>query len=164
MAATTTTDVLDRAGVSRGALYHHFADRAGLVAAVYEAESAAAVAAAAPPSITGFAIDDLLAGAMRWLSVVARPDTARILIEDGPRELGLVRCREIEERHSLAPVVAALDAARAAGVIETPDTTLLARMVNAILTEAALAGLHAPRRRHTEIAAETERRIRNLLS
>ena len=37
-AATTTRDILDAAGVSRGAMYHHFASRDELLSVVYEAE------------------------------------------------------------------------------------------------------------------------------
>ncbi|WP_374114768.1 TetR/AcrR family transcriptional regulator, partial [Streptomyces cellostaticus] len=82
------------AGVSRGAVYHHFPSRDDVIAAVYESEAAAAIARAAdrmPEGATGY--ERLIAGCLAWLDEVSRPGARLILIEDGPAVLGWRRCR-----------------------------------------------------------------------
>ncbi len=75
--------------MTRGALYHQFADKADLFAAVLdEAEAeiaqrvAGAVAGLDPADTTGM----LLAGADAWLDASTEPDLQRIVLLDGPSE------------------------------------------------------------------------------
>src|SRR5438552_5380159 len=99
------------AGMTRGALYHQFADKADLFAAVLdevEAEIAQRVAAAVagldPADTTGM----LLAGARAWLDASADPDLQRIVLLDGPSVLGWERWREICLRHTVGLIAALL--------------------------------------------------------
>lgn len=163
IAGTTTQDVLEGSGVSRGAMYHHFASREDLVAAVYEHEAAGAIErASARRGAGGSPIEDLLASCLAWLDEVGRRDVARILIVDGPAALGWARCREIEERHSLGRVRAGLEAAVRAGEVDVVSSDLVARMLNAVLTEAALSIVRSRQRRKAR--REAEAAIRQLVS
>src|SRR5258708_34281490 len=90
--------------MTRGALYHQFADKADLFAAVLdEAEAeiaqrvAGAVAGLDPAHTTGM----LLAGADAWLDASTEPDLQRIVLLDGPSVLGGARWRAICLRHTL---------------------------------------------------------------
>ncbi|MDJ0786418.1 MAG: helix-turn-helix domain-containing protein [Myxococcota bacterium] len=163
---TTTQAVLEEAGLSRGALYHHFDSREELVAAVYERESAAAIERAlSRASGPDGSLESLLSACLAWLDEVAKPRVARILLEGGPSELGFLRCREIEARHSLGRMAASLDAAARAGEIELVEKSLVARMLNALLTEAALAIAEAPSPREARRArADAESALRQLVS
>ncbi|WP_116388052.1 TetR/AcrR family transcriptional regulator [Cupriavidus taiwanensis] len=89
-AETSTPDVCAAAGITRGALYHHFADKRDLFRHVL-AEEAAAVAAdieAATPSGQD-AAEALLDGAQAYLQAMTVPGRTRLLLVEGPAVLGL---------------------------------------------------------------------------
>ena len=68
-AATSTPAIVEAAGVTRGALYHHFPDKQAIFRAVVEAESAAVAAAIeAADTPTMSALDRLLAGAEAYIT------------------------------------------------------------------------------------------------
>src|SRR5258708_13508833 len=99
--------------MTRGALYHQFADKADLFAAVLdEAEAeiaqrvAGAVAGLDPADTTGM----LLAGADAWLDASTEPDLQRLVLLDGPSLLGWDRCRETCLRHPAGLLPALLQA------------------------------------------------------
>ncbi|MEM9516790.1 MAG: helix-turn-helix domain-containing protein [Actinomycetota bacterium] len=140
--ATSIAEILDDAGVSRGALYHHFDSKEDVFAAVFSDVSADAVAhanAAARPGQTP--LTSFLAGCRAWLSIVRRPDVAQVLLIDGPTALGWERCRALEQATSLHVTEAGIRAATRAGEISPPSTRAAALLVNALLAEAALASL-----------------------
>ena len=152
---TTTRAILEVAEISRGAMYHHFASVEDLIAAVYEQEAAGAIQRAVqrhPP--TDSPIEEMLETCLAWLDELSDPDVARILAVDGPAALGWERCREIEERHSLAQMCAWLDAASHAGEINIVSSDLVARILNATLTEAALSIVRSRKKRRARADAE----------
>lgn len=154
--ATNTEAILRAAGVSRGALYHHFESKDELVAAVYEEQAAASIERATRPKrVDRPALDWLLEGCLAWMDDASRPDVARILLEEGPAALGWDRCRQIEDRHGLARIRTALQFAVEAGEIHLESVDLLARMLSAALGEAAIALARAHDRAGVRAEAET---------
>lgn len=114
-AGTATEAILEAAGVKRGALYHHFRDKAALFGAVCDqigAEAGQEVLEAAEAAPTR--LDGLIDGSVAWVAFMLRPDARRVLLIDAPTVLGSRRWREIDEASSasyLAPGIAeALDA------------------------------------------------------
>ncbi len=96
-AATGTETILAAAGVTRGALYHHFADKRALFAAVcetlhVEAQAVIETDADAAPS----AFDGLIAGCLGFLDFMVRPEVRRILILDAPSVLGWAAWNEMD--------------------------------------------------------------------
>ncbi len=140
---TTIADILAAAGVSRGALYHHFTTKEDLFAAVYAQVSADAIARAGRTGQAarskGARLDALIGSCLRWIDIAVDDAVATILFVEGPKALGWDRCRDIEEAASLGRVRAGLAAAARAGEIAGADLDLTARIVNAALAEAALA-------------------------
>lgn len=162
-AGTTTRDILDAAGVSRGAMYHHFASRDELLAAVYEAEAAGAIERALASRTPGASeLANLEAACLAWLGEIAKPEVARIVAVEGPAALGWERCREIEETYGLGSIRVGLEAAARAGEVEVASIDLAARILNAALTEAALSILRA--RRKGRARSEAEDTLRQLIS
>lgn len=144
--ATGTHDVVALAGVTRGALYHHFADKEALFEAIFrEAEGELQRAAAAP--ILEMEVDpwrQLQEGLQSFLSVVARnTGLQRILLIDGPVVLGWCKWRELETEFTLGLLILGLQGLMDSRLIKTQAVAPLAHLVQAALNEAALLIAHA---------------------
>jgi AcrR family transcriptional regulator len=127
------------ARVTRGAFYHHFADKPALFEALVirlQAEALAKVSTASA-KMTDPA-DRLKAGSAAFLDICVEPSYRRLVIEDAPAILGTARCREIEEDSVIGVMVAALMARHEAGRFNPPDPRLAARMIASMLCEAAI--------------------------
>jgi AcrR family transcriptional regulator len=100
--ATTIEAVLTAAGISKGALYHHFAGKDDLFEAVFvtiETDVIARVGAAAQGETT--AAGALAAGCKAWLRLAGDPVVRRIVLIDAPAALGWHRWRELDEIYPL---------------------------------------------------------------
>ena len=132
-------EIVERAGVTRGAMYHHFGSKEELFRAVYEqieeeltaAVIRAAVAAGPAP------MEQLRAGSLAFLDAASRPDVRRIVLLDGPSVLPLAVRRELSERYGLGLVRESLRAVMDAGVIARQPVEPLANILLAALHEAA---------------------------
>jgi AcrR family transcriptional regulator len=165
-AAVGTEDIARAAGVTRGALYHQFADKTELFAAVYEeleVEVTRRLAAGALAQATD-AVAALGAAAREMLDVLAEPGVERILLIDGPSALGWERCREIAMRHGLGLVTRALEAAMAAGQLAPGPVLPLAHLLIGALDEGALYVARADDRAaaRTEVTATFARLLDGL--
>ncbi len=142
-----TERIVQAAGVTRGALYHQFSDKADLFAAVFE-EVEAELTQRLAELMTTAPADDLqalmLAGADAWLDASIEPEVQRIVLLDGPAVLGWERWREIGLRYGLGLVTGALAAAVASGQIADQPVEPLAHALVGALDEAALYVARAP--------------------
>ena len=131
-------EIVERAGLTRGALYHHFASKEDLFAAVYEEverELTEAVVAAA--AATTDPVEGLRLGAFAFLDAAATPEVRRIVLLDGPAVLPAEVRHDIAQRYGLGLVREALRAADAAGRLAVGPVDLLAPVLLAALHEAA---------------------------
>lgn len=136
---TSIESVLVRAGIARGALYHHFASKAELFDAVAEevfVEIAQGTAAAARGGRTP--LERLRAGSQAWLGMALDPAVQRIALIDPPTALGWARWRELDEQYTLGGLRAAMRSLAADGRVPEGEVQLLANMLLAALNEAAL--------------------------
>jgi AcrR family transcriptional regulator len=147
-AAVGTEEIVRAAGVTRGALYHHFRDKEALFAAVYEeverelAEDMSARALATMAERGPWAALEL--GADLWLDASASEEVQRIVLLDGPAVLGWEAWREIAERYGVGLVEAVLQAAIDAGELEPAPVRPLALVLLAALDELALFLARSP--------------------
>ncbi|GAA5315420.1 MAG: TetR/AcrR family transcriptional regulator [Candidatus Pelagadaptatus aseana] len=140
---THTGEILKHAGVSRGAMYHHFKSKQELFEAVFIAESDKAIAEASDAAGRDASpFNNLIAASLAWLQVVRRAEVASILLEQGPQVLGWQRARSLEAESSLGLMVKGLQAAVAKGEVSVPSIEMAARLINAILAESALTALY----------------------
>lgn len=88
-AETGTPEIVAAAKITRGALYHHFADKAALFRAIVEAEARAVAEAIERDTVNpGSALDALMTGARSYFREMAVPGRVRLLLLDGPAVLG----------------------------------------------------------------------------
>lgn len=129
------------AGVSRGALYHQFADKVELFAAVYESVEER-LGLRADDRISAVGETDPLAmmrlGAEVWLDACAEPEVQRIALIDGPAVLGWERWREIGLRYGLGLLEAILTHAVNTGRIPSRPVPPLAYVLIGALDEVAV--------------------------
>jgi len=111
-AETGTEDVVKQAGVTRGALYYHFADKRALFEAVVEQE--AALILAAIEEAAGKAkspLDALIRGSAAFLDACLEPGTRRIFLLDAPSVIGWQRWREIDAQYGSGSLRRGVEAA-----------------------------------------------------
>jgi AcrR family transcriptional regulator len=136
--ATSIAEILDAAGVAKGALYHHFETKAALFDAVLDrvvqeiAEAAADRARRAPDPAAS-----LKAGCGAWLEMTLDPAIQRIALLDAAAVVGWARVREIDDRHTLSGMRRNLERLAEQSGLDA-DIDLLAHMVLAAVNEAAL--------------------------
>lgn len=137
--ATATPEIVAEAGVTRGALYHHFADKTALFAAVFEAETrivAAEIEAGSVGSAT--ARDALLSGARAYFAAMRKPGRCRILLVDGPAALGPAEAQRIDALHAGRTLREGLDIATSTGAIRALPVEALSTVLSAAFDRAAL--------------------------
>lgn len=138
-AATSIDEIVGAAGVTRGALYHHFANKRDVFRAVFiQLEDEFTETSKRAVSRDADAWTNLIAGCRAYLDTCLDRDIRRILVLDGPGVLGYDDWRGIEERYALRPIRLGLVGAMDAGRIATQPSTPLARLVLAAVNEAGL--------------------------
>ena len=135
----SSEQIVEAAGVTRGALYHHFDGKRGLFAAVFERIEAELVTRFDLSEVGGKGpLDALLAAVDQFLDLSLETDVQRIALIDGPSVLGWEAWHEVEARHGLGLIEAGLGAARDAGEIRDVPIPELALMLLGAMIEAAL--------------------------
>jgi AcrR family transcriptional regulator len=138
-AGVGTEEIVRAAGVTRGALYHQFADKRELFAAVVEELDAELIAEAAASAAGHDDPVEALRAALRgWIAASARPHVHRIVLMDAPAVLGWDAWRAIGERHALGAIIVELQAGIDAGALAPQPVRPLAHVVMGALGEATL--------------------------
>lgn len=138
-AQTSTEEVVRRAGVTRGALYHHFGSKEGIFVAVLDAvqgDVARQVAAAALGESDAF--EQLRAGCHAFLNAALDPRVQRIALIDAPSVLGWDTWREQDAAHSQRLLHLALEDLSARGIISGISPVAATYLLSGAMNEAAL--------------------------
>jgi AcrR family transcriptional regulator len=138
-AGTSTEEIVRQAGLTRGALYHHFRDKRDLFRATFEAVEQEVVEKVA---VTALSETDpwqqQIAALEAFLDSCLDPAVQQIVLVDAPSVLGLATWREIEAAYGLGLVRAGLELVMDAGLIERQPIEPLAHLIFGALTEAGL--------------------------
>jgi AcrR family transcriptional regulator len=140
--AVGTPEIAEAAGVTRGAMYHQYADKRALFRAVVElvegeviTRLVETVEAAAPPAPA----DALLAAADAWLQIATDPEVRQLVLLDAPRVLGWAEFRDISLGSSLGLTEQLLTEVIDAGQLKPQPTRPLATIILGALDEAAMS-------------------------
>ena len=164
-ASVGTEEIVQAAGVSRGALYHQFRDKAELFAAVAEEVEAEIVDRVASGAGTAAdPVEELRTGIRLFLDACAEPEVERIILLDAPAVLGWESWRDLAARYGLGLVQIALQSAMDAGAIVPQPVDPLAHFVIGALDECALyvARAQDPATAREECVAIFDRIFRSL--
>lgn len=138
-AATGTPEVAEGAGVTRGALYHHFRDKEALFRAVVEAEAAdVAAEIGAGASGAGTPLEALRDGGRAYFAAMREPGRVRLMLVEGPAVLGPAVMRGIDLATGGRELRRGIEEALGPGAPAARAATL-ADLVSAVFDRAALA-------------------------
>jgi AcrR family transcriptional regulator len=144
-ADTATEEVVRRARVTRGALYHHFKDKKDLFKAVLlEEEKRLAESTALASTGETDPLNALVKATEAFLDECLDPAVRQIVLIDAPAVLGWEQYRQIDDEHFLAGVVAVFEAAIQLGLIPRQPVAPLARIMMGAVHEATMLLAHAP--------------------
>ena len=139
-AGASAENIVAAAGVSRGALQHHFVDKRSLFLAVYEqleSEVVATTAAAGMSVGHDDPLEVLRAGCHAYLDAMLDPAVQRICAIDGPAVLSHETRDEITDRYAFGLVRGTVQEAIDRGEIEEAPVEPLTRMLLAAIMAAA---------------------------
>jgi AcrR family transcriptional regulator len=143
-AATGTEDIVGAARVTRGALYHHFRDKADLFTSVMEqcAREMAERLIEQETRRAELGRQDtwslLRTGFQSFLDACADADFQRIVLIEGPAVLGHSAWDALVEKHGYVLLAEALAQAEQEGDIDPLPVAPLTRMLGALISEASL--------------------------
>jgi AcrR family transcriptional regulator len=141
-AQTGREEIAERAGVTRGALYHHFASKTDVAEAVVDDLLAELVDLVVAAAQRGNGVrEQLQLGCRAYMDACADPSMARILA-DAPAVLGVAHCRALDAASSVPLLEQVFAAASAEGIPVPGDPTIVATLLLGILNEggAMIAG------------------------
>jgi AcrR family transcriptional regulator len=159
-----TPEIAAAAGVTRGAMYHQFTDKAALFLAVIEAveqdmmgrlADAVAASGAATPAAA------LRTAAEQWLVICVDPEIRQLMLLDAPSVLGWEGFRDVTQRYSLGMTEQLLIEAMNAGQLPDQPARPLAHILIGALDEAAMLIATADNREQTR--ADVHQVMRRLL-
>ena len=167
-AAVGTEEIVRAAGLTLGALYHHFGGKRDLFEAVHielEAELTQRIAAGALAGAPESPIEAMRAGAEMLLDACTEPEVQRIVLLDAPAVLGWDRWREIATEYGLGLIEASLKAAMDAGAISRAPLRPLAHLLMGALDEGAMLVARAedPERTKAEVMEILDALIEGLM-
>ncbi|MBV4534090.1 TetR family transcriptional regulator [Pseudomonas sp. SWRI107] len=154
-AETSMDDLTAQAGLTRGALYHHFGDKKGLLAAVVEqidAEMDARLQAISDTAASAW--EGFVTRCRAYLEMALETDIQRLVLRDAKAVLGGVTPEA--QRQCVESLRRLLEQLMAQGVVAQADPEALAALVYGSLSEAAVwiaDGEHGAARLEQAIAA-----------
>lgn len=136
--ATSIDDIASRAGVAKGAVYHHFDSKEEIFGRVFERMTAELAALVPPAARTGKdLLDSIGRGTLKYLTTIASDDFRQVLLIDGPAVLGWGKWREVDARYfgglMKAPLETMLEDSASQRELEA-----LGHLIAGAVTEAAL--------------------------
>lgn len=163
-----TPEIAKEAGLTRGAMYHQFADKAALFRGVVEAveqDVMARMATLVASSGAATPADAIRAAVDAWLEVSGDPEVRQLILLDAPAVLGWAGFREVAQRYSLGMTEQLLAEAIRAGQLARQPVRPLATVMIGALDEAAMAIATAddPKRARREIRQVLRRLIDGML-
>lgn len=160
---TPQSDIVAAAGVTTGAIYHHFGDKKGLFRAVAESvEQEILDYVVSNLGEVKFNLPTLKKGVELTLERCADPDIQRIVFRDAPTIFGHREWREVEINYAFGLMRNALAAMAEQGVISIRDPDMMAQVILANIIELAHAVAESSKKKAA--LQEAKRMMRSILN
>ena len=154
--AASIDEIAAKAGLTKGAFYHHHTDKKAVFLEVFEAVEEELTARVRQASRAADPWAGLKAGCLAFLDEAMREDVQRIVFKEGPSVLGWDMWHEIDARYGLAMIQRGLELSAAAGFIRKRPFRPLALLLFGALCEAAreIGGAANPKSARRVFASE----------
>jgi AcrR family transcriptional regulator len=163
--ATSIDGIAAKAGVAKGAVYHHFESKEEIFTRVLE-DVQAEIAALPPPAATRAMkdpLDQIAAETLRYLLAATEPSHKRILLIDGPAVIGWKKWREIDDRFFGAGAKAAMMHVLGAGASPREVDAVTHLMMGAVMEACLVCATAADAKRAArELSAGLRRMLEGL--
>lgn len=136
-AGASMDDLCAEAGVTRGALYHNFGGKEGLLEAVIRQIDGEIGERLLVTGGDAVGRESFVQTCLAYLEAALDPEVRRIVFQDGPAVLGQ-RLRDIDQEGSVEPLRDAIAELQAQGAFVEGDPAALAVLVNGAMIDAAL--------------------------
>lgn len=137
-AATNTEQIAAKAGVTKGAVYHHFSGKDDLFCAVFEQVQLEVSNRVSSVFVQLDAWEALVAGCELWVDAHQTPEVQQIVLRDARSVLGADVVRDLDVRFGAVSLRGALRKGMVAGVLDRQPLRPLALMLAGALKEACL--------------------------
>ncbi len=138
-ANASTEEIVHQAGVTRGALYHHFGSKDGLFQAVLaNVQKDVGMRIKAVANQTDDMWQQLIAGCIAFLEASLDPQVQRIMLIDAPAVLGWSLWRELDAQHSMKSLQEALSALMDDGQVVPLPLMALTHLLSGAMNEGSL--------------------------
>jgi AcrR family transcriptional regulator len=138
-AQASTEAIVHLAGVTRGALYHHFGSKEGLFKAVVaEVQRDVAQRVAEASQTTADPWDQLLVGCRAFLQASLEPDVQRIMLIDGPATIGWEAWRQMDAHNAMRLLEEGIRELADMGLIEVASVRAATHLLSGAMNEAVL--------------------------
>jgi AcrR family transcriptional regulator len=159
-AATSTSQIVAASGLTKGALYHHFADKLSLFRAVVEeleTEIAMRVAAATEGETDTW--ESIRTACRAYLDACLQSDVQRIVVLDAPAVLGWHEWCEIDKHYGIEMFEGYLNDAAAQGLLSGQQPDVVATLLLGALNVAARVAGASESDDAREVVAQTIDRL-----
>jgi AcrR family transcriptional regulator len=163
---TAAEEIVRRAGLTRGALYHHFEDKQDLFRAVIDEMEGDIGEKIEEAGRAQYGLREVvMAGYRAFLDAALDQEMRRTFFLDGPSVLGW-EWHEMDARHAVGKIEEGLEALIAEGLMESQPVRPLARLINGALLEAAffVAASEDPEAARDEVWGAMERLLGGLMN
>ncbi|MCG8412922.1 MAG: TetR/AcrR family transcriptional regulator [Pseudomonadales bacterium] len=160
-AKASLAEIVNEAGVTTGAIYHHFGDKKGLFVAVAEyLEQQIVVESGAIPNTSKSIWQRFENNILKTLEICAREDIQRIVFRDAPTVVGFYEWKEIEIKYGFGQLQNAISKLSKEGLIETSDPDLTAHvLLGAIMQAAHYTAMSKNKKKALKESQDTLRKI-----
>lgn len=132
-------EIVQEAGLTRGALYHHFGNKKGLFQAVLDTvQKEAAERVETQAAKSGDVWEQLILGCRAFITAAVEPKNKRIMLLDGPAVLGWEEWRRMDEQNSMRLLREQLQFMQQQGELKQVAIDALTHMLSGAMNEAAL--------------------------
>jgi AcrR family transcriptional regulator len=163
--ATSIDVIAAKAGVAKGAVYHHFNSKEEIFTRVLEDVQAEIAALPVPAATRAMAdpLDMVAAETLRYLLAATEPSRKRILLIDGPAVIGWRKWREIDDRFFGAGAKAAMTHVLGVGA-QPREIDAVTHLVMGAVMEACLvcATARDPKKAARELASGLRKMLEGL--
>jgi AcrR family transcriptional regulator len=155
-AGVSAEEIVAAAGVTRGALYHHYKGKEGLFEVVAEAAMKRLHEHITPAKGSATdAVDALKQGVRRFLELSSAPRVQRVLFIDAPLVMGWQRWRQMDARYGLGLLKRAVETGMAQGNLRHEPSDMLAHVLLSAMIETTMIIAASPHKANAREQAES---------